>query len=73
MLVEQLAKQRHAVVRGRAQILRGRRALELGDQLCRSPARGAAPGGFAGKRGSRGLRKMFRAETVVDYYDREDT
>ncbi len=25
----------------------------------------------AGKRGERGLRKMFRAETTVDYYDRE--
>ncbi len=24
-----------------------------------------------GKRGERGLRKMFRAETTVDYYDRE--
>ena len=27
----------------------------------------------AGKRGSRGLRKIFRAETTVDYYDREKT
>ena len=27
----------------------------------------------SGKRGQRGLRKMFRAETTVDYYDREDT
>ena len=27
----------------------------------------------SGKRGERGLRKMFRAETTVDYYDREDT
>jgi len=27
----------------------------------------------SGKRGARGLRKMFRAETTVDYYDREDT
>lgn len=26
-----------------------------------------------GKRGNRGLRKMFRAENVVDYYDREKT
>lgn len=26
----------------------------------------------AGKPGTRGLRKMFRAEAVVDYYDRED-
>jgi len=26
----------------------------------------------AGKRGARTLRKMFRAETTVDYYDRED-
>lgn len=25
----------------------------------------------AGKRGERGLRKMFRAEATVDYYDRE--
>jgi uncharacterized cupin superfamily protein len=25
----------------------------------------------AGERGKRGLRKMFRAENVVDYYDRE--
>ncbi len=25
----------------------------------------------AGKRGERGLRKMFRAENTVDYYDRE--
>ncbi len=25
----------------------------------------------AGRRGERGLRKMFRAETTVDYYDRE--
>lgn len=25
----------------------------------------------AGKRGEHGLRKMFRAETTVDYYDRE--
>ena len=25
----------------------------------------------AGKRGDRGLRKMFRAENTVDYYDRE--
>ena len=24
-----------------------------------------------GKRGERGLRKMFRAENTVDYYDRE--
>jgi len=28
---------------------------------------------LAGKRGERNLRKMFRAETVVDYYDREKT
>jgi uncharacterized cupin superfamily protein len=27
----------------------------------------------AGPRGARGLRKMFRAETTVDYYDREST
>ena len=27
----------------------------------------------AGSRGDRGLRKMFRAETTVDYYDREKT
>jgi len=27
----------------------------------------------AGPRGARGLRKMLRAETTVDYYDREDT
>jgi uncharacterized cupin superfamily protein len=27
----------------------------------------------AGKRGERGLRKMVRAETTVDYYDREPT
>lgn len=27
----------------------------------------------AGKRGDRGLRKMFRAEATVDYYDREKT
>jgi hypothetical protein len=26
-----------------------------------------------GKRGERGLRKMFRAENTVDYYDREKT
>jgi uncharacterized cupin superfamily protein len=26
-----------------------------------------------GKRGERGLRKMFRAESSVDYYDRENT
>jgi uncharacterized cupin superfamily protein len=26
-----------------------------------------------GQRGERGLRKMFRAETTVDYYDREKT
>ena len=26
---------------------------------------------YAGPRGSRGLRKMFRAESTVDYYDRE--
>jgi uncharacterized cupin superfamily protein len=25
----------------------------------------------AGQRGERGLRKMFRAENTVDYYDRE--
>ena len=25
-----------------------------------------------GKRGTPALRKMFRAETTVDYYDRED-
>ena len=25
----------------------------------------------AGKRGDRNLRKMFRAENTVDYYDRE--
>ena len=25
----------------------------------------------SGRRGARGLRKMFRAETTVDYYDRE--
>jgi uncharacterized cupin superfamily protein len=28
---------------------------------------------FAGERGKRRLRKMFRAETTVDYYDREST
>jgi uncharacterized cupin superfamily protein len=28
---------------------------------------------FVGKRGERKLRKMFRAEATVDYYDREDT
>lgn len=28
---------------------------------------------FSGKRGERGLRKIFRAENTVDYYDREDT
>jgi uncharacterized cupin superfamily protein len=28
---------------------------------------------FAGERGKRRLRKMFRAETTVDYYDREAT
>ena len=27
----------------------------------------------AGPRGARGLRKMFRAEVTVDYYDRERT
>jgi uncharacterized cupin superfamily protein len=27
----------------------------------------------SGRRGERGLRKMFRAETTVDYYDREPT
>ncbi len=27
----------------------------------------------AGKRGNRTLRKMFRAETTVDYYDREES
>ncbi len=27
----------------------------------------------SGPRGDRGLRKMFRAETTVDYYDREKT
>jgi len=27
----------------------------------------------SGKRGERGLRKIFRAENTVDYYDREDT
>jgi hypothetical protein len=27
----------------------------------------------AGKRGERALRKMFRAENTVDYYDREKT
>jgi len=27
----------------------------------------------AGKRGARGLRKLFRAENTVDYYDREKT
>jgi uncharacterized cupin superfamily protein len=27
----------------------------------------------AGKRGQRGLRKMFRAENVVEYYDREES
>jgi uncharacterized cupin superfamily protein len=27
----------------------------------------------AGQRGKRGLRKMFRAENTVDYYDREKT
>jgi uncharacterized cupin superfamily protein len=26
----------------------------------------------AGKRGQRGLRKMFRGENTVDYYDREE-
>ena len=26
----------------------------------------------AGKRGNRGLRKVFRAENTVDYYDREN-
>jgi hypothetical protein len=26
-----------------------------------------------GQRGERGLRKMFRAENTVDYYDREQT
>jgi hypothetical protein len=26
-----------------------------------------------GQRGERGLRKMFRAENTVDYYDREKT
>ena len=26
-----------------------------------------------GQRGERGLRKMFRAENIVDYYDREKT
>jgi uncharacterized cupin superfamily protein len=29
--------------------------------------------GKRGERGGRGLRKMFRAETTVDYYDREHT
>lgn len=28
---------------------------------------------MSGKRGERGLRKIFRAENTVDYYDREDT
>lgn len=28
---------------------------------------------MAGERGKRGLRKMFRAEATVDYYDREKT
>ncbi len=28
---------------------------------------------FAGKRGERKLRKIFRAESTVDYYDRENT
>ncbi len=28
---------------------------------------------IAGKRGNRTLRKIFRAENTVDYYDREDT
>ncbi len=28
---------------------------------------------MAGKRGARDLRKMFRGETEVDYYDREET
>jgi uncharacterized cupin superfamily protein len=27
----------------------------------------------AGRRGERSLRKMFRAENTVDYYDREKT
>jgi hypothetical protein len=27
----------------------------------------------SGKRGERGLRKVFRAENTVDYYDRERT
>jgi hypothetical protein len=27
----------------------------------------------SGKRGQRGLRKIFRAENTVDYYDRERT
>jgi len=30
-------------------------------------------GVVAGKRGERGLRKIFRAESTVDYYDREKT
>jgi uncharacterized cupin superfamily protein len=29
-------------------------------------------GVFAGKRGERGLRKLFRGENAVDYYDREN-
>jgi uncharacterized cupin superfamily protein len=28
---------------------------------------------YAGKRGERHLRKLFRAENTVDYYDREKT
>jgi uncharacterized cupin superfamily protein len=41
-------------------------------EVCEYPDSGKV-GVFAGTPGERGLRKLFRAETDVDYYDRERT
>jgi uncharacterized cupin superfamily protein len=41
-------------------------------EICEYPDSGKV-GNFADTSGGNGLRKMFRAETTVDYYDREST
>jgi hypothetical protein len=45
---------------------------EVALEACEYPDSGKV-GVVAGARGARNLRKMFRAENTVDYYDREKT
>lgn len=63
----------HQIVNTGGEVLRYLAVSTLADvEVCEYPDSGKI-GVFVGQRGTRALRKLFRAETDVDYYDGDET